>query len=109
MTTNDRPRPPSALEQDVRERLAALESSDVETLRVASDYLEELAAWKVATAEASSKEGCDEQSEGEPDPDEYPADVPDRASVSVKEIAGTTYHYYQWRESDRIESKTVQR
>ena len=109
MTTNDRPRPPSGLEQDVRERLAALESRDVETLRAAGDYLEELAAWKVATAEASSREGSDEQGEGTTDPDEYPAGVPDRASVSVKDIAGTTYHYYQWREEDRIESKTVQR
>ncbi|APX98482.1 hypothetical protein [Natronorubrum daqingense] len=109
MTTNDRPRPPSALEQDVRERLAALESRDVETLRAASDYLEELAAWKVASAEAGSGADYGEQSEGEPDPDEYPADVPEQANVSVKEIAGTTYHYYQWREGDRIESKTVQR
>lgn len=102
MTTRDRPDPPTDLERPVREALAPLEDRDPETLRAVGQYLEELAAWKEIETDGERDEtGADDV--------EYPEDVPERANVTVKEIAGTTYHYYQWREGDRIESKTVQR
>ncbi|ELZ09550.1 hypothetical protein [Natrialba aegyptia] len=37
---------------------------------------------------------------------EFPAGVPARANVSLVEIAGETYRYYQWREDDEIRSET---
>ncbi|SIS01687.1 hypothetical protein [Natronorubrum thiooxidans] len=113
MTSQNRPTPPATLEQQIADSLAALEDSDAEQLRAAASYLEALAAWTEsasdgepesdATADASVGEATDATGDVE-----HPADVPERASVTVKEIAGTTYHYYQWRDGDRIESKTVQ-
>lgn len=118
--TNDRDRPtlPSDLDRDAREALARLEDRDADDLRAIAAYLEELAAWTESAVDDS-----DERAETNPaasdrsgdagdeigDDHEYPEGVPDRATVTVKEIAGTTYYYYQWRDGDRIESKTVQR
>ncbi|ELY49482.1 hypothetical protein [Natronorubrum sulfidifaciens] len=114
MTSQDRPTPPSALNRDITDSLSALEDSDAEQLRAAASYLETLAAWAESTrddeqgSDATADASVDEADDADGDV-EYPADVPERASVTVKEIAGTTYHYYQWRDGDRIESKTVQR
>ncbi|WP_339106482.1 hypothetical protein [Haloterrigena salinisoli] len=126
----DRPTPPSDLDRDAREALARLEDRDADELRAIGEYLEALAAWTESTAgesEASTsaetsstpgEHGSDTGSETDDASDdgdatdsdrEYPPDVPERATVTVKEIAGTTYYYYQWRDGDRIESKTVQR
>ncbi|WP_254765064.1 hypothetical protein [Natrinema marinum] len=105
MTADDRPTPPAALDRAGREALRELEDSDPETLRAVGRYLEALAAWeeeRAATDEGESTPADDE-------PDAYPDGVPDRASVSVTEIAGTEYYYYQWREGDEIRSETVQR
>lgn len=133
MTTHDRPSPPDDLDRELQEQLAALETYDPDRLRAVGRYLEELAAWKASTdeshatastdaaadgidaiereaSERSDRNGDEDTADGVDDADvEYPADVPERASVTVKEIAGTTYYYYQWRDGDRIESKTVQR
>ncbi|ELY48763.1 hypothetical protein [Natronolimnohabitans innermongolicus] len=141
----DRPRPPTALDDEARAALAGLENRDIDDLRAAGEYLVDLAAWKAATSNdwepdadreraaeadgtpnAAATAGTSANSrDGEQDSStaadgasadaadgselEYPAGVPPRASVTVKEIAGSTYHYYQWRDGDRIESKTVQR
>ncbi|MDS0478548.1 hypothetical protein [Natrinema sp. 1APR25-10V2] len=105
MTADDRPSPPAALDRTHREALAELESSDPATLRTASRYLETLAAWKEdRTADDEAK-----PTPADGEPDTYPDGVPDRASVSVTEIAGTEYYYYQWREGDEIRSETVRR
>ena len=114
----DRPTPPSDLDRDAREALARLEDRDADELRAIGSYLEELAAWTESTADASEaptetdpapSDRSDDADDGIGDDHEYPEGVPDRATVTVKEIAGTTYYYYQWRDGDRIESKTVQR
>ena len=114
----DRPTPPSDLDRDAREALARLEDRDADQLRAVGRYLEALAAWTEANADepepptsaasASNERGGDDGERSDADL-EYPEDVPERAEVTVKEIAGTTYYYYQWRDGDRIESKTVQR
>lgn len=96
--TADRPAPPDDLERELDpELLEALESHDPETLRAVGRYVDELASWKEHT-QGDDLEGL-----------EYPADVPDRASVTVTEIDGTEYLYYQWREGDEIRSKTETR
>ncbi|WP_121745003.1 hypothetical protein [Natronorubrum halophilum] len=114
MTTRDRPAPPTALDQDALEELAPLADRDADQLRAIGTYLEALAAWKEGEADERPDSAADSDADGgESDRDgidgEYPEDVPERASVTTKEIAGTAYTYYQWRDGDRIESKTVRR
>ena len=115
----ERPSPPSDLDREAREALSILEAEDPDRLRAVGSYLEELAAWKASTADErvpggtpgsrpSEDGGGDDDSDGDIDVD-YPDDVPERASVTVTEVAGTTYYYFQWRDGDRIESKTVRR
>lgn len=127
---SERPSPPTDLDRDVREALAILEAEDADRLRAVGGYLEDLAAWKASNdgqerpRERRRTAGHEPPTAGSGDGDDagngtdqavdgddvdYPDDVPERASVTVKEIAGTTYYYYQWRDGDRIESKTVQR
>ncbi|ELZ16171.1 hypothetical protein C477_16795 [Haloterrigena salina JCM 13891] len=106
----DRPTPPSDLDSDAGEALARLEDRDADDLRAIAAYLEELAAWTESATDESDERAATGSTPSNPDDDlEYPKGVPDRASVTVKEIAGTTYYYFQWRDGDRIESKTVQR
>ncbi|WP_440772596.1 hypothetical protein [Natronorubrum sp. DTA28] len=120
MTTRDRPQPPTDIDRELDDLLDELERRDADTLRTVGSYLDDLAAWKTAEldderppgAEATPGDDTGDRDESETsvgDELEYPSDVPERASVTVKEIAGTTYHYYQWRDGDRIESKTVER
>ncbi|WP_247004931.1 hypothetical protein [Halosolutus gelatinilyticus] len=126
MTRTDRPTPPPELDDDLRAFLEALGEADLETLRTVATYVDELVAWTDAerNAESGSSTGSDEAtaghrdrsadeeasgSEDPPDDPPFPDDVPDGASVSVDEIAGTTYYYFQWREGDEIRSKTVAR
>ncbi len=120
MTTRDRPSPPTDLDREVHDLLDGLEHRDAATLRAISGYLDDLASWKAAEPDDERPPGVeatpgdvtgdrDESETSVGDELEYPPDVPERASVTVKEIAGTTYHYYQWRDGDRIESKTVER
>ncbi|MFC6765604.1 hypothetical protein [Natrinema soli] len=104
MTVDERPTPPPKLDRADREALDELAKRDAATLREVGAYLEEVAAWK------ERREGADdESSSNETDSDTYPDGVPERATVSVTEIAGTEYDYYQWREGDEIRSETVRR
>ncbi|WP_440767454.1 hypothetical protein [Natronorubrum sp. DTA7] len=122
MTTRDRPQPPTDIDRELDDLLDGLERRDADTLRAVSSYLEDLAAWKAADTDEERQPAGDVKSgDGDITRDgnetettvndnlEYPTNVPERASVTTKEIAGTTYRYYQWRDGDRIESKTVER
>ena len=91
MTGRKPPAETTELDDEELEALSALESRDPETLRAVADYLEELAAWKERR---------------EDDDHGYPDGVPERATVSVEEVAGTEIRYYQWREDDEIRSVT---
>jgi len=112
----DRPSPPANIDREIWEHVAALEERDADQLRALGEYLEALGAWKESRAEtddgATATDAATDAADGTQDEersgDEYPDGVPERASVSIKEIAGTTYRYYQWRDGDRIESKTVE-
>ena len=104
MTFDERPTPPPEVDRVEREALDELAKRDAATLREVSAYLEEVAAWK------ERREGAaDESASDEADSESYPDGVPERATVSVTEIAGTEYDYYQWREGDEIRSETVRR
>ncbi|ELY86951.1 hypothetical protein [Natrinema altunense] len=102
MTADERPSLPAELDRVGHEALDELATREPAALRAASEYLENLAAWKEA-------EGEDVLSPDDGEPVTYPDGVPERASVSVTEIAGTEYYYYQWREGDEINSETVRR
>ncbi|UHQ95424.1 hypothetical protein [Haloterrigena alkaliphila] len=104
----DRPEPPADLDDDAREALATLEDLNADQLRAIGRYLETLAAWSDSSTDGDAGDDSDTGDGPDADPD-FPEGVPEAADVTVKEIAGTTYYYYQWREGDRIESKTVQR
>ncbi|AFO56883.1 MULTISPECIES: hypothetical protein [Natrinema] len=100
MTADERPSPPPELDRVGHEALDELATREPAALRAASEYLEKLAAWK---------EGEDAPSPDDGEPVPSPDGVPERASVSMTEIAGATYYYYQWREGDEIRSETVRR
>ncbi|QLK27035.1 hypothetical protein HYG81_05345 [Natrinema zhouii] len=103
MTADERPTAPPELNRMERDALRELADRDAATLRAVSAYLEELAAWK--TQQGDSEKGG---TSGD-DSDTYPDGVPADASVSVTEIDGAEYYYYQWRDGDEIRSETVQR
>lgn len=124
MTDSDRDRPgrPADIDAETTAALATLEDRDADRLREFGAYLEELAEWKASAAAEDEQDSTERASSGsktneseaetgtgDDDDVEYPDGVPERASVTVKKIAGTTYHYFQWRDGDRIESETVQR
>ncbi|ELZ12324.1 hypothetical protein C478_09621 [Natrinema thermotolerans DSM 11552] len=102
MTADERPTPPTELDRVGHEALDELATREPAALRAASAYLEELAAWKESDDE-------DDPSPDDGGPATYPDGVPERASVSVTEIAGTEYYYFQWRDGDEIRSETVRR
>ncbi|WP_049912909.1 hypothetical protein [Natrialba hulunbeirensis] len=102
------PQPPAALDDELVE---ALESHDSETLLSAAEYALSLAEWtESAPADGESSSSSTSPSTSQhPSPEsssESPPSVPDRAAVSVVEIAGDRYRYYQWREDDEIKSET---
>lgn len=104
MTADERPTVPTELDRTGREAVRELATREPATLRAVSSYLEEVAAWKARDGEA---EKGDESTVA--DPETYPDGVPERATVSVTEIAGVEYYYYQWRDGDEIRSETRER
>lgn len=89
---DERPLPPADLDPNVVESLAVFEDEEPSTLRAIAAYLEERAAWEESRASKGAAE--------------VPDGVPEQATVSVTEIDGTEYRYYQWREGDEIKSAT---
>ncbi|WP_408957808.1 hypothetical protein [Natrinema sp. 74] len=103
MTADERPTVPTELDRPGREALAELAAREPATIRAVSAYLTDLAAWRERADGETSTESTPSDSET------YPDGVPSHASISVTEIAGTEYYYYQWREDDEIRSETVRR
>lgn len=117
---NERPTPPADLEASVATALEDLATRDPEQLAAVAAYAEELASWVASggrsTADGSSSaetaerpaDSSDDDGGTEGAADDYPEGVPERATVTVTEIDGTKYRYYQWRDGDEIRSKTVE-
>ncbi|TYL36681.1 hypothetical protein CV102_20585 [Natronococcus pandeyae] len=102
MDDSDRPAPPNDLDPELRAVLEALGEEDAETLQTVASYVDDLATWAESSADHESASSADDEPS-------FPADVPDRASVTITEIGGTEYYYYQWRDGDEIRSKTKRR
>ncbi|MFC4541810.1 hypothetical protein ACFO5R_07700 [Halosolutus amylolyticus] len=110
MDAGDRPTPPDDLDEDLRAFLAALGDEDGETIRSVAAYVDDLASWAERRDEHESESDAERPDDADSPADvPVPSGVPDTATVSVEEVAGTTYYYYQWREGDEIRSKTVTR
>ena len=101
MTGSQRPAGNVELDGEELEALSTLEDRDPETLRAVASYLEELASWKESRESADDDDGAEAGG--------YPDGVPERASVSVEEVAGTEIRYYQWWEDEELKSVTERR
>ncbi|WP_276274104.1 hypothetical protein [Haloarcula litorea] len=95
--SDDPPRPPSDLPAEV---VDALDDCSPERLAQIATYAEELAEYREREARPTGdgdRTGTDRE--------DLPPDVPSKATITVKEINGNRYYYWQWREGDSIVSK----
>ncbi|MBX0325636.1 hypothetical protein EGH21_21685 [Halomicroarcula sp. F13] len=95
------PTPPANLTTEI---VNTLSESTPERLRDIATYAEALAEHK--EREARIEESAD-QEEVEERPDNLPDDVPAKATITIKEINDNQYHYWQWREGEKIKSKYI--
>ena len=93
------PTPPTDLPDGV---VDILDDYSADLLRDVASYAEELAEYREREARLKEKES---QSDAEERPDDLPDDVPSKATITIKEINGNRYYYWQWREGDRVKSK----
>lgn len=92
------PTPPGDAPTEVIEQLETLKP---ETLRQISRYANELADHREREARLEEETKAAESEETA----DRPADVPARATVTVKEINNNRYYYWQWREGDKVRSQ----
>ncbi|MBP1923781.1 hypothetical protein J2751_002826 [Halorubrum alkaliphilum] len=93
------PTPPADLATEV---VNALNESTPDHLREVATYAEVLAEHK--EREACLEESAD-QEEVEERPDDLPDDVPAKATITIKDINGNRYYYWQWRDGEKVKSK----
>ncbi|ELY35540.1 hypothetical protein [Natronorubrum tibetense] len=93
------PTPPAILPSGV---VNTLNESTPECLRDVATYAEELAEHK---ERETRLEGETDQDEVEERADDFPDDVPSKATITIKNINDNRYYYWQWREGDKIKSK----
>ncbi|WP_302082902.1 hypothetical protein [Salinibaculum rarum] len=94
--------PPTPAAELPTDLVNTLNESSSEQLQYVARYAEELAEHKAR--EARLEEDSDE-SEIEERPDDLPDDVPAKATITIKQINGNRYYYWQWREGDKVTSK----
>jgi hypothetical protein len=94
--------PPTPPENLPTEIVNALNDSDPEQLRDVATYAEALADHKEREARLEESE---DQETVEERPDDFPDDVPVKATITIKEINDNRYYYWQWREGDSVKSK----
>ncbi|AWB28402.1 hypothetical protein [Halococcoides cellulosivorans] len=97
--THEPPIPPANLPTEV---VNTLNEATAERLREIATYAEALAEHK--EREAPVKKAAD-QDEVEERPDDLPADVPAKATITIKEINDNRYYYWQWRDGEKVKSK----
>ena len=97
--SDEPPTPPANLPTEV---VNTLIESDPEQLRDVAAYAEALAEHK--EREARLEESAD-QKEVEEQPDELPDDIPAKATITIKDINGNRYYYWQWRDGEQVKSK----
>jgi hypothetical protein len=93
------PTPPADLPTDV---IDTLNDYSPDLLRDVAHYAEDLAEHREREARLAEAKNEDKINER---PDDLPDDVPTKATITIKEINDNRYHYWRWREGDRIKSK----
>ena len=93
------PTPPAELPKDI---VDTLNECSPDQLQHVACYAEALAEHKEREARLAEKE---EENEIDERPDDLPDDVPTKATITIKEINDNRYHYWQWREGDKVKSK----
>ena len=93
------PTPPADLHMELVNRLN----------KSSPDRLREIASYANTLAEHKEREArLDEQSDdvdNKERPEDLPDDVPAKATITIKEINGNRYYYWQWRDGDKIRSQ----
>ncbi|QFU84230.1 hypothetical protein [Natronorubrum aibiense] len=93
------PTPPQELPTGI---LETFDDFSPKLLRHVARYSKELAEYREREArltENEENEVVEERSE------DFPDDVPSKATITVKEINDNRYYYWQWREGEKIKSK----
>lgn len=105
------PDPPASLPKYLREGAT---KQDAATLRELAAYATALADWKEADAATALDDAAvdDDETPSEYDDAEWEdaldsTGAPPRATITVKEINGNRYYYYQWRDGDAIKSEYI--
>jgi len=93
------PTPPPELPTDI---VDTLNGYAPDRLQHIARYAENLAEHK---ARAARRQAESEESGIKERPDDLPDDVPAKATVTTKEINGSRYYYWQWRDGDKVKSK----
>lgn len=97
--SHEPPTPPASLPTEV---VNTLNESTSECLRDIATYAGALAEHKEQEVPI---EKAGDQDTGEERPDDLPADVPAKATITIKEINDNQYYYWQWRDGEKIRSK----
>ena len=93
------PKPPTDLPDGI---VDALDDYPPDLLQDVANYAEELAEYREREARLEEQ---DSRSEVEERPEDLTDDVPSKATITIKEINGNRYYYWQWRDGDRVKSK----
>ncbi|WP_227355790.1 hypothetical protein [Haladaptatus salinisoli] len=80
-----------------------LDDQSPKTLRQIAYYAEQLAEHQEREQRLAESEETEDETMNRPD--DLPADVPSKATITVKEINDNRYYYWQWRDGDKIKSK----
>jgi hypothetical protein len=93
------PTPPAELPTEIVDTLNGYSPDQLEHV---ARYAEELAEHKAREARLEEKSEDDEINERS---DDLPADVPSKATITIKEINDNHYYYWQWRDGEKIRSQ----
>ncbi|OYR63021.1 hypothetical protein DJ71_23420 [Halorubrum sp. E3] len=93
------PTPPADLSTDT---VDTLNDYSPDQLQHVARYAEELAEHKAREARLEEESGDNEKDKR---PDDFPADVPAKATITIKEINDNRYYYWQWRDGEKIRSQ----
>ena len=81
--------------------VSSLDEFSPDKLSKIAKYAEELAEYKAREQRVAEKN----ENEFNASADDLPDGVPAKASITIKEINGNRYYYWQWRDGDKIKSK----
>jgi hypothetical protein len=97
--SDEPPTPPADLPTEIVDTLNGCSSEQLQDVARYGEALAEHKALKTRFEEESEDDEIGER------PDEFPEDVPTKATITIKEINDNRYYYWQWRDGERVRSK----